>query len=156
MNVALLARIHASSFDGAERWDEAAMATALAMPGAFALTAPDGDGMAIFRIAADEAELLTLAVAPTSRRRGIARGLLDRGMQDCALFGATCFFLEVSEANRPARALYDQLGFTEVGRRRRYYADGTTALVLRADANPGSGGAAPSGSRTEPWSTPAA
>jgi ribosomal-protein-alanine N-acetyltransferase len=47
------------------------------------------------------------------------------------LRGAAAMFLEVSDRNLPARALYAAAGFAEVGRRRRYYADGSDALVLR-------------------------
>jgi [ribosomal protein S18]-alanine N-acetyltransferase len=47
--------------------------------------------------------------------------------------GAGAMFLEVAAANGPALALYAREGFTEVGRRRRYYSDGTDALVLRRD-----------------------
>jgi ribosomal-protein-alanine N-acetyltransferase len=48
-------------------------------------------------------------------------------------------FLEVSERNAAARALYAAAGFAEVGRRRRYYADGADALVLRRDLTGGTG-----------------
>jgi ribosomal-protein-alanine N-acetyltransferase len=54
--------------------------------------------------------------------------------------GAACLFLEVSEVNAPARALYARAGAEEVGRRRRYYSDGSDALVLRITLPSGSTG----------------
>jgi ribosomal-protein-alanine N-acetyltransferase len=125
-----LATLHAAAFDVAERWDAAAIATLLAMPGAFGLHIP-GAGFVLARVAADEAEILTLAVTPPARRRGHAGALLGGAMAGALLRGAAAMFLEVSDRNGAARALYARAGFAEAGRRRRYYADGADALVLR-------------------------
>jgi ribosomal-protein-alanine N-acetyltransferase len=57
-------------------------------------------------------------------------------MQEAGRRGAGALFLEVAGANAAARALYARMGFRDVGRRRRYYADGTDALVMRAALNP--------------------
>jgi [ribosomal protein S18]-alanine N-acetyltransferase len=81
-------------------------------------------------VAADQAEILTLAVVPAARRRGVGAALLQAVMQAAAARGAAALFLEVSTANDAARALYARAGFCEVGRRCRYYADGTDARVL--------------------------
>ena len=86
----------------------------------------------------DEAEIITLAVAPLSRRLGLASALLAhleqvlRGHRPCRLF------LEVSVENEPARALYTRRGFFETGRRKGYYttsgAGGAVdALILSLD-----------------------
>lgn len=87
------------------------------------------------RGAAGEAEVLTLAVDPGHRRRGIGRRLLDRHLATLAAAGVGALFLEVEDGNAAARALYAAAGFTEVGRRESYYraADGTrpAALILR-------------------------
>src|SRR5947209_197660 len=107
------------------------MALQLGLPGAFGFIDAAG-GMVLARVAADEAEILTLAVLPDRRRRGLARALLERTMQAAARRGAGAMFLEVAEANRAARALYEGAGFVEVGRRRGYYRGGGDALVLRA------------------------
>ncbi|MFN6953353.1 MAG: ribosomal-protein-alanine acetyltransferase, partial [Acetobacteraceae bacterium] len=64
---ALLADIHAAAFPPAEAWDAAAIAALLAAPGTAALRL-GRDGMAMLRVAADEAEILTLAVRPGARR----------------------------------------------------------------------------------------
>jgi ribosomal-protein-alanine N-acetyltransferase len=63
--------------------------------------------------------------------------LLAGAMAQAASLGATAMFLEVSERNEAARALYAAAGFVPAGRRRRYYADGTDALVLRRDLREG-------------------
>ena len=125
-----LAVLHAAAFEAAERWDAAAIAALLAIPGAFCLHIP-GAGFVLARVAADEAEILTLAVIPRARRRGHAGALLAGAMAAALLRGAGTMFLEVSDRNGAARALYARAGFAEAGRRRRYYADGADALVLR-------------------------
>ncbi|MBB2204001.1 GNAT family N-acetyltransferase [Gluconacetobacter takamatsuzukensis] len=132
---AVLAALHAAAFPPAERWDAAAMDAVLAMPGVLVgLGRLGGDpvpqGFVIGRVVADEAEILTLAVAGTARRRGLGRALLDWMEGQVAARGAGRLILEVSAANEGARALYRGAGFTEIGRRRAYYADGSDALVL--------------------------
>jgi [ribosomal protein S18]-alanine N-acetyltransferase len=130
-----LAAIHAVSFPPRQCWGPDALSLQLALEGTFGLLHPDG-GMVLFRVAADQAEVLTLAVAPAARRRGIGAALLAAAMQDAGRRGAAALFLEVAGANAAARALYARMGFRDVGRRRRYYADGTDALVMRAALNP--------------------
>jgi ribosomal-protein-alanine N-acetyltransferase len=94
-------------------------------------------GFVISRIAADQAEILSIAVAPPHRRHGLARRLLDVHMRRLAIYGINSLFLEVDERNEPARRLYTGFGFVEVGRRESYYADAGqnagAALVLRRD-----------------------
>ena len=88
--------------------------------------------MILARVAADEAEILTLAVDPGQRRRGLGSALLRAAMDRAAGLGAMSMFLEVAVTNHAARALYAAHGFIEAGLRRRYYSDGTDALVLRS------------------------
>lgn len=82
-----------------------------------------------------EAEILTIAVDPTLRRTGLGHQLMHQLQTASAALGVTEIFLEVADDNTPARALYDSHGFSEVGRRSRYYArqDGShvDALVMR-------------------------
>jgi len=125
-----LAALHEAAFEAGERWDAAAIGVLLAMPGAFGLHIP-GAGFVLARVAADEAEILTLAVIPTARCQGHAGALLAGAMAAALLRGAGTMFLEVSDRNAAARGLYAQAGFAEAGRRRRYYADGSDALILR-------------------------
>ena len=135
-HAAVLAAIHAAAFPPAEHWDESAIATQLTLPGGFGLLHPAG-GMALGRMAADEAEILALAVIPERRRSGIGRLLLAQAQAQAAAAGARVVFLEVSARNAAARALYAAGGYREVGRRTRYYPDGTDALVLARPLRPG-------------------
>jgi ribosomal-protein-alanine N-acetyltransferase len=94
-------------------------------------------GFIISRLAAGEAEILSVAVAASRRGRGLARKLLDLHLRRLAGLGARAVFLEVDEDNAPARRLYDRARFRNVGRRPAYYARGAqapaNALVLRRD-----------------------
>ncbi|MBV9782503.1 MAG: GNAT family N-acetyltransferase [Acidisphaera sp.] len=128
----VLAAIHAAAFPAGEAWSAAAFAAQLARPGVFGLIGTAADGMLLAQAAAEDAEVLTLAVAGWARRRGLGRALLRAAMVQAAARGATAMFLEVADDNRAARALYAACGFAEVGRRRRYYPGGGDALVLRA------------------------
>ena len=131
-DVALMAAVHEAAFPPAEAWSADVFYMQLALPGVHGLLDDQG-GVILFRVAADEAEILTLAVIPEARRRGIASDLLAAAVDTARQAEAVVLFLEVSVANKPSRALYARAGFREIGRRRRYYADGSDALVLRRD-----------------------
>jgi ribosomal-protein-alanine N-acetyltransferase len=90
-------------------------------------------GFIMSRLAADEAEILSVAIAPARRGRGLSRPLLDFHLGTLAGRAVRAAFLEVDEHNAPARRLYARAGFREVGRRQGYYESGATALVLRRD-----------------------
>ncbi|MGA8650177.1 MAG: GNAT family N-acetyltransferase [Xanthobacteraceae bacterium] len=90
-------------------------------------------GFILSRLAAGEAEILSVAIAPSWRGRGFARPLLDLHLRRLAGLGARTVFLEGGETNVPAGRLYRRAGFYEVGRRQSYYEGGATALVLRRD-----------------------
>ncbi|HQT77976.1 MAG: hypothetical protein B7Z80_22465 [Rhodospirillales bacterium 20-64-7] len=128
----LMAAIHAAAFSSGESWGIDVFRLQLALQGVQGLLHPDG-GLVLLRVAADEAEILTLAVIPTLRRHGVGSALLYAAIETVRIAGVHALFLEVSVVNQPARALYARAGFAEVGRRPRYYADGTDALVLRLD-----------------------
>jgi ribosomal-protein-alanine N-acetyltransferase len=127
----VLAAIHAAAFPAPAAWSADAFALQLAQPGVFGLLEEAG-GMLLARIAGDEAEILTLAVAPDERRRGIGRHLVAAAQEFARQRGARAMFLEVGMTNAAARSLYATAGFVEVGRRPGYYAAGQDALVLRA------------------------
>jgi ribosomal-protein-alanine N-acetyltransferase len=127
-----LAELHAACFPPPSGWGSDAIALMLGLPGAFGLWRP-GEGFVLARAAGGEAEILTLAVVPGARRRGLGATLVSAAMVAAVTHGAEAMFLEVAEGNRPALRLYRRLGFAEVGRRRRYYPDGADALVLRRD-----------------------
>lgn len=91
-------------------------------------------GFALWRKAADEAELLTIAIRADHRREGCGRKVLAAVIERAGRAAARYLFLEVAEDNAPARALYSQAGFQPVGRRAGYYkrpAGFADALVLR-------------------------
>jgi [ribosomal protein S18]-alanine N-acetyltransferase len=90
-------------------------------------------GFILSRLAAGEAEILSIAIAQRQRGRGYARPLLDLHLRRLAGLGARTVFLEVDERNAAARALYRRAGFYDVGRRQGYYQTGASALVLRRD-----------------------
>ena len=94
-------------------------------------------GFAISRIAADEAEILSIAIAPGHRGRGLSRQLLLTHLGHLTGRGVRTVFLEVEENNLPARRLYDRAGFAIAGRRERYYREAggeqLNALVMRRD-----------------------
>ena len=125
-DAAPLAALHAACFSDA--WDAAALAALLASPGAFAFF--NKDGFVLARIAAGEAEILTLAVAPHARGQGLGRALLQSAIARAEGMGADAMFLEVGTDNPKAIALYAGLGFAKVGMRKAYYRGGD-ALVLR-------------------------
>ncbi|MEU0096752.1 GNAT family N-acetyltransferase [Kribbella sp. NPDC006257] len=78
--------------------------------------------------AEDPVDLLRIAVAPAERRTGIGRQLMSAALQRCA--GRTVL-LEVAESNKSAAELYRGFGFTEISRRRGYYAGGEDAVIMR-------------------------
>jgi [ribosomal protein S18]-alanine N-acetyltransferase len=95
-------------------------------------------GYAVLAVVDDIAELQRIGVDPGERRRGVARVLLDGVVERSRRAGAVRLLLEVREDNGPALALYARAGFAEIARRRSYYADGTTAIVMEQDL-PGQG-----------------
>ncbi len=131
VDAVMLAIIHASAFADDEAWGPEAIALTLELPGTFGLIR-GGSGMILVRVARDQAEVLTFAVAPPWRRQGVGAALLRAAMADAAGRGAEEMFLEVSTANQAALLLYAGAGFVEIGRRARYYADGTDARIMRA------------------------
>jgi [ribosomal protein S18]-alanine N-acetyltransferase len=90
-------------------------------------------GFIASRLAAGEAEILSVAIAPAWRGRGFARQLLELHLRRLAGLGAHTVFLEVGEHNAPGCRLYRRAGFYEVGRRHGYYDGAANALVLRRD-----------------------
>jgi ribosomal-protein-alanine N-acetyltransferase len=130
----LLAALHAAAFPPADRWGAQAIGLMLALPGHFALLADAAGtptGFAMGRVAADQAEVLTIAVHPRARRGGLGRRLMGALAGHAAERGAAELFLEVAETNAAARSLYASMGAVAAGRRRAYYPDGGDALVLR-------------------------
>ena len=128
-----LARRHADAFPDERGWSAAEFSDLLSGPGALLVT--HGASVVLGRLAADEAEILTLLTEPAARRQGHARAALVRFEAEARDHGVRSVFLEVAADNAAARALYAGAGYCEVGRRLRYYqrADGAAvdALTLR-------------------------
>jgi ribosomal-protein-alanine N-acetyltransferase len=133
-DAAAIAVVHAASFQ--RGWSEEEIRRVLldrAVVGHSATAGRALIGFVLSRLAADEAEILSVAIDPAWRGRGLSRPLLDLHLRRLAGLGARAVFLEVGEQNIPARRLYEGAGFREVGKRQSYYDGGTTALVLRRD-----------------------
>jgi ribosomal-protein-alanine N-acetyltransferase len=94
-------------------------------------------GFAVSRLAGEEAEILSIAVAASHRGRGLSGNLLLTHLGHLAGRGVRTVFLEVEENNQPARRLYQRAGFTVAGRRERYYrqpgGEQLNALLMRRD-----------------------
>ncbi len=133
------ARLHATGFP--HPWDALDFERLIGAGTSFGHAAVDTRdprrtlGFILSRAAADEAEVLTIVVDPSSRRQGLARRLMAANMEALGRVGARSLFLEVGDTNAAARRLYAGLGFAEVGRRQGYYrapgAAPATALILR-------------------------
>lgn len=90
-------------------------------------------GFLAARKLADEMEILSLAIALASRRRGIAGQLLRTAMKWAAAEGIAKIYLEVRASNAPAKAFYQSYGFLATGTRLNYYSDPPDdALLLTA------------------------
>lgn len=137
-DAATIAALHARSFR--RGWSEEEVEGLLIDRSVITHRATSGAVLAGFimsRRAADEAEILSVAVADAFRGRGLARAMLNLHLRRLAGLGARAVFLEVDENNAAAVRLYARAGFREVSRRPNYYpgAGGTaaTALLLRRD-----------------------
>jgi ribosomal-protein-alanine N-acetyltransferase len=130
-----LAAIHATAFTkpwSALEFERLLAERSVIGDGLFLGRATKPVGFVLSRIVLDEAEILTVAIAPEARRKGYARPLLSRHLDELSRRGVSKVHLEVEEENAPAIALYRRCGFQEVGRREGYYLkpDGTRVSAL--------------------------
>jgi ribosomal-protein-alanine N-acetyltransferase len=137
-DAAAMAALHAASFR--RGWSDGEFGSLLAdrsIVAHRAMLQSTHAGFIISRLAAGEAEILSVAVAKSSRGRGLAAAMLHLHLRRLVGLGAQTVFLEVDEDNVPACRLYAKAGFHEVARREGYYRDEagkpSTALVLRRD-----------------------
>lgn len=134
-----LAALHARSIRTPSPYRAADFAGFAADPLTFLLVEGDA-GFLLGRAVAGEAEVLTLAVAPESRRLGLGRKLMARFLYQARLRGAERAFLEVAADNAGAIALYAKAGFVPVGQRRGYYRTpeglGLDAVLMALDLTP--------------------
>ena len=135
-----IARLHTHGFH--HPWNDGEFRSLLNEPAIFGFIArPVGraktpGGFVLARLAAGEAEILTIAVEKSDRRNGVGTSLMETVLRSLHQLRAQSLFLEVDEQNSAAVNLYKQLGFTQVARRPSYYdtpAGKSSALVMRLD-----------------------
>jgi [ribosomal protein S18]-alanine N-acetyltransferase len=125
-----LSEIHASAFR--RGWSGAEFEALLGQTGVHALIAHyrntfgwrTAAGFILYRLIEDEAEILTVAVVPECRRRGVGRQLLEESLRHLYREGARSTHLEVEDSNIGAIGLYRHMDFRESGKREGYYAQG--------------------------------
>lgn len=142
-DISPLALIHSRSFP--HDWSADELASLISEPHVICLVARRANafgtrspmGFLLLRLAADEAEVLTIAVDPHRRARGYGAALMTAGIERLIRRDIKALFLEVDVANGQAVRLYRRLGFVQVGERKGYYRNGTVegsmALVMRLD-----------------------
>jgi len=86
---------------------------------------------AVWQIAVDECELLYITVEQAERGKGFAKMLMEHCHRELASLGVKSFFLEVRKSNSTAIALYEKLGYEKIAERKKYYADGEDAMVMK-------------------------
>ena len=115
-------------------WSEASWHDQLSQPNCLVLATGDPaaelDGAIALSLVHGFAEILNLLVRPEQRRKGLASQLLSAGLKRAGERGIARLCLDVNISNFGARALYERFGFTEDGRRLRYYPDGSDALLM--------------------------
>ena len=118
-------------------WSEASIEYELNNPLSLWLVALDGEQLAGYvgsQAVMDEADMMNIAVSPAYRRMGVAESLVSTLTDRLRTKGIRCLTLEVRVSNEPARALYEKLGFVQVGLRPNYYrAPREDALILRKE-----------------------
>ena len=134
-HVAQIAELEKISFS--DPWSERSIASELDNKLAFWLVAVEGDTVAGYigsQTVMDETDMMNVAVHPDFRRRGIAEALVTGLVEELKNNGSHCLTLEVRASNAPAIALYEKLGFSEIGRRKNYYRNPREdALILRKE-----------------------
>ena len=138
MNAAHVAQIAAlEKICFSDPWSERSIASELDNKLAFWLDATEGETVAGYigsQTVMEETDMMNVAVHPDFRRQGIAEALVNGLVEYLKAMGSRCLTLEVRASNAPAIALYDKLGFTEIGRRKNYYRNPREdALILRKE-----------------------
>ena len=134
-HVAQIAELEKICFS--DPWSERSIASELDNKLAFWLVATEGENVAGYigsQTVMDETDMMNVAVHPDFRRRGIAEALVNGLVDALKTQGSHCLTLEVRASNAPAIALYEKLGFSEIGRRKNYYRNPREdALILRKE-----------------------
>ena len=143
MMIEIMNSTHVAQIAGLEKlcfsdpWSERSIASELENKLAFWLVATEGETVAGYigsQTVMDETDMMNVAVHPDFRRQGIAEALVNGLVAHLKTIGSRCLTLEVRASNAPAIALYEKLGFSEIGRRRNYYRNPREdALILRKE-----------------------
>lgn len=128
----VLSALHSTSFS--KPWNNESFAALLEQPGVAAWISEDSEptGFILLRATADEAEILTFAVAPNYRRAGLGTLLLKTALHALQASGTKTMFLEVSVKNPTAIGLYKECGFRPSGVRPAYYGNKNTRVTADA------------------------
>ena len=134
-HVPQIARLERECF--ADPWSQQSIASELHNPLSLWLVAQEGQtllGYVGSQTCLDETDMMNIAVSPASRRQGVARALIEALVSALRERGSKQLTLEVRDSNASARALYEKLGFSEIGRRKNYYRNPKEdALILRKE-----------------------
>ena len=134
-HVAQIAQLEVLCFS--DPWSESSIASELSNPLSCWLVAVEGEKLAGYigsQTVMGETDMMNVAVDPDFRRRGVAQTLILALVEALKARGSHWLMLEVRQSNAPARALYEKLGFAEVGRRKNYYRNPKEdALILRKE-----------------------
>ena len=138
MNAAHVAQIAAlEKICFSDPWSERSIASELDNKLAFWLVAVEGESVTGYigsQTVMEETDMMNVAVHPDFRRQGIAEALVSGLVEQLKAMGSHCLTLEVRASNAPAIALYEKLGFAEIGRRKNYYRNPREdALILRKE-----------------------
>lgn len=134
-HIAAVAQIERECFS--DPWSENAVAYELRNPLSLWLVAMDGENLVGYvgsQSVIDDADMMNLAVSGSYRRQGVAESLVETLIMQLKEQGVHSLTLEVRLSNEPAKALYEKLGFMQVGRRPNYYRNPKEdALILRKE-----------------------
>ncbi len=143
MEIQMMTRSHISQIAALEKacfsmpWSDKAIESELTNPLSLWLVALDGDrvtGYVGSQSVMGEADMMNIAVAAPYRRQGVAQSLICALMQALKNKDVRCLTLEVRVSNAAALAMYEKLGFAQIGRRPGYYtAPKEDALILRKE-----------------------
>lgn len=129
-DVRIMASLHESSF-GAARWSLTQISDSLDLETTMALIAQEGEtawGFILCQIAGEDAEILTLCIAPSAQRSGAGLFLLFAALEEMRQREVRRVFLEVSADNTAALALYNKARFRITGKRAGYYKQDKKAI----------------------------
>ena len=135
-HVASVAAIEKECF-GRDAWSEKSVSGELTNALALWLVAVEGETVAGYvgsQTVCNETDMMNVAVTADFRRQGIGEKLVTALVEELKAIESHSLTLEVRASNTPAQALYEKLGFAEVGRRPRYYQNPKEdALILRKE-----------------------